>query len=215
MDFVDASSWADFVVLFCVFHAHAPISELSLDDFFSSVLGEIWVGVGGCIALEAMGEGPLEFREDTAATSLWLSVYSQNMQPSAYPWYSASRRCRRCSLNSPSNVAIPIETPATVASAIGNIRPAIALACSQSDVDLSERVNRISWVVSQCWFAARNKAGPPRTFLARERVSLSFDASSYRGPSAPNPTAHSTVTNDMLTGPNVQMATQGLRPGLG
>jgi len=70
---------------------------------------------------------------------IWL-VNESSVDPSicrTYRLYSSSNRFFRCSLNSPSNVAIPIEMPATVANAIGSIRPAIALARTPQRRDVS------------------------------------------------------------------------------
>ncbi len=57
-----------------------------------------------------------------------MSESEQVHVESMYRWYSSSIRAIRCFLNSPSNVATPIDTPTIVASATGRIRPAIMCA---------------------------------------------------------------------------------------
>ncbi|KAF1944278.1 hypothetical protein EJ02DRAFT_510407 [Clathrospora elynae] len=54
-------------------------------------------------------------------------VVGERTRCAAYRWYSSCIRAILCFLNSPSNVATPIDTPTIAASATGRIRPAISL----------------------------------------------------------------------------------------
>lgn len=115
-------------------HAHSPIYEdqegcdccpesfESCSPAFNCV--ELFCGDGGAIAFAAMGVRDLLAR---AATSLSKHEWKCNAQNVCEPYrsYSSCNLFRRCSLNSPSKVAMPIETPMPTAAARGRIRPAI------------------------------------------------------------------------------------------
>ena len=116
-------------------HAHSPSIddqddvELEADDSDSSLRS-------GCCCIRC-------HRPETLAAQSSLSsnlavriishygLYGQLGWRFTYRSYSSWSFFRRCSLNSPSKVATPIETPTIVASATGSIRPAISSYNSQ------------------------------------------------------------------------------------
>lgn len=58
-----------------------PINDDNFEVFAVSVFAGSCSGAGGFTALDAMGEGPSLFKEDTAATSLWIKMLVGTSKP--------------------------------------------------------------------------------------------------------------------------------------
>lgn len=110
MFLVGGCSFVAFSTLVFDDQAQKPNVDEIFDDFSVSVCAGSGSGCGAGIALDAIVDGPSLGKADTAAISRL---------------YSSSIRRFCCSLNSSPNVATPIVTPATVAKAIGRMRPAM------------------------------------------------------------------------------------------